>query len=512
MRGVAIASSTKLGADAGATVAEEGGNAVDAAIAAALVSSVAEPGICALGSGGFVTVWEPEGEPITIDGYVEMPGRGLPPDAFGGGKQEISIEYGGGVDLMVGHGTVATPGSLAACSVACEQYGRLPWREVVEPAYQHAKNGFALTFASYKYLVYAHDLIFGWNEQSFRALHREDGTLKQPGELIRIDHLADSLRMIADHGAGQFYRGEMARLISEDCLAGGGILTRQDLAAYEPIVRPALVAELDDWLVATNPPPAVGGAVLIAMLQLMRGHPRAEWTAEETAYLVRVQEAVLDYRHRHLDLSEDLETDIGRMLDEAVEQELLPLVTSPSTVHTSAVDADGLACSVTQSAGYGSGVMPPGTGIWMNNCLGELELNRRGYHGWPVGTRLVSNMAPTAARRRDGAVLSIGSPGADRITTAILQTLVNHLHLGMSLSHAIDHPRLHVELVEGSTRVAYEPGMPVDELDVESRRFQEISMYFGGVGAALCEPARGFQVAADPRRGGGTAIGGWPHE
>lgn len=509
MRGVAVASSTKLAADAGAVVAEEGGNAVDAAVAAALVSAVTEPGICSLGAGGFVTVWPPEGPPVTIDGYVEMPGRGLPPEAFGEGRREVSIGYGGGVDLLVGHGTVGTPGALAACSLATGRYGRLPWAEIVEPAYQHARNGFALTFASYEYLVYAHELVFGWNEPSFRALHREDGTLIQPGDVLRIEHLADSLRMIADHGAGQFYRGEIARLITEDCLAGGGVLTRRDMAAYEPIVRPALVAQVDDWQVATNPPPAIGGAVLVAMLRLMHGRPRGSWTPEETRYLIRVQHAVLDYRRRHLDLSEQLEDDIRHLLDEALEAELLTRLGSPSTVHTSAVDADGLACSVTLSSGYGSGVMPPGTGIWMNNCLGELELNRRGYHGWPVGTRLVSNMAPSAARRRDGAVLAVGSPGADRITTAILQTLVNHLHLEMPLAHAIAHPRLHVELVDGDMRVAYEPGLPVDELDVESRRFQDRSMYFGGVGVARYDREIGFRVGADPRRGGGTALGGW---
>lgn len=509
MRGVAVASSTKLAADAGAVVAEEGGNAVDAAIAATLVSAVAEPGICSLGSGGFVTVWPPGGAPVTIDGYVEMPGRGLPPEAFGGGRREIRISYGGGVNLFVGHGTVGTPGALAACSLATERHGRLPWAEVVEPAYQHARNGFALSVASYNYLVHAHELVFGWNEPSFRALHRGDGTLLQPGAVVRIEHLAESLRMIADHGAGQFYRGEIARLITEDCLAGGGILTRRDMAAYEPIVRPALVASIDDWQVATNPPPAVGGAVLVAMLRLMRGRPVESWTPEDTLHLIRVQQAVLDYRHRHLDLSEELEDDIRRMLDEALEAELLTRVSSPSTVHTSAVDADGLACSVTLSSGYGSGVMPPGTGIWMNNCLGEIELNRRGYHRWPVGTRLASNMAPTAARRSNGAVLAIGSPGADRITTAILQTLVNHLHLEMTLAHAIAHPRLHVERAGEDMRVAYEPGLPVDELEVTSRRFEEISMYFGGVGAALFDPEAGFRVGADPRRGGGTAIGGW---
>jgi gamma-glutamyltranspeptidase/glutathione hydrolase len=224
--------------------------------------------------------------------------------------------------------------------------------------------------------------------------------------------------------------------------------------------------------------------------------------------LARVQEGVLDYRIDNLDLSEDLERDLERLLDEARVGELKRWVSSPSTVHTSAVDADGLACSVTMSAGYGSGVMPPGTGAWMNNCLGEHELNRRGYHGWPPGTRLPSNMAPTVARHENGSVISIGSPGADRITTAILQVLVNHLHLGMTLAEAVGHARLHVENHAGEKVAACEPGLPVEDLRIPARRFDSLDMYFGGAGVAKLNADGSFEVAADPRRGGGTTIGG----
>lgn len=144
----------------------------------------------------------------------------------------------------------------------------------------------------------------------------------------------------------------------------------------------------------------------------------------------------------------------------------------------------------------------------MNNCLGEIELNRRGFHAWAPGTRLPSNMAPTVARHEDGSVISIGSPGADRITTAILQVLVNHLHLGMTLDEAVGHARLHVEARGGDKVAAYEPGLPVDDLRIPARRFAGLDMYFGGAGAAKLNADGTFEVAADPRRGGGTTIGG----
>jgi gamma-glutamyltranspeptidase/glutathione hydrolase len=179
-----------------------------------------------------------------------------------------------------------------------------------------------------------------------------------------------------------------------------------------------------------------------------------------------------------------------------------------STCHTSAVDASGLACAITMSAGYGAGDMPPGTGIWLNNCVGELELNKRGMDVGPPGLRLPSNMAPTTARSADGPLLAIGSPGADRITTAILQVLVNHIHLSMPLERAIEHPRAHVEFVDQGYRVAYEPDLPIDELTMPQRRFDTTSMFFGGVGAAAWSPLHGFSVAADPRRTGGV----WSHD
>jgi gamma-glutamyltranspeptidase/glutathione hydrolase len=178
---------------------------------------------------------------------------------------------------------------------------------------------------------------------------------------------------------------------------------------------------------------------------------------------------------------------------------------SAATVHTSAVDADGLACAITASSGYGSGEMAPGTGIWLNNCLGELELNRRGLDAGPPGRRLPSNMSPSVARRGD-TVLAIGSPGADRITTALHQFLVNHMQFGLPLDEAIAHPRVHVDTSGDTDRLMAEPGLDLPPVDMPVKVTDGLSMYFGGVGAALFDLGSGFQVAADPRREGGTYL------
>lgn len=485
-----------------------GGNAVDSAIAASLVSMVTEPGIVSLGSGGFLTIWPPGGSPIVVDGYVEMPGRSVPADRIGGGVRHVHIDYGGGVNTTVGHGSVGTPGTLAAFGTASERFGRLPWSELVQPALEQAIEGFPLPQASYDYLKYSHERIFGWSEESYEAIHTPEGRLCQVGDTIVIEGLAESLRLIAQQGPAAFYEGEIARLIVEDSLANGGLLGAEDLRAYRPVFREPLEVNIQDWAVATNPPPALGGAALAAMLLLMERSPPGTGRLENLEGLIQVQGAVLDFRHRVLEVSDHVDSDVERLLKAARRGDAEGLMDSPSTVHASAVDDSGMACAITASFGYGSGVMPPGTGIVMNNCLGEVELNPRGLHSWTPGTRLPSNMAPSAGRREDGAVLAIGSPGAGRITTAILQVLARFLYADYSLSEAVAAPRLHVETVNGALRVAYEEGLDVGALPHPSRHFDAMSMYFGGVGAALWEPESGFTLAADPRRQGGTAVSG----
>jgi gamma-glutamyltranspeptidase/glutathione hydrolase len=149
--------------------------------------------------------------------------------------------------------------------------------------------------------------------------------------------------------------------------------------------------------------------------------------------------------------------------------------------------------------------MPAGTGLWLNNCIGELELNRRGLQAGPPGLRLPSNMAPSIARRK-GRVLAAGTPGADRITTALHQFLVNILQMEMPLTDAIAHPRLHIDTSGDVERLMAEPGLDLPDLDLSVNVTSDLNMYFGGIGATLVDRKNGFQVASDPRREGGTRI------
>lgn len=486
---------------------DAGGNAVDAALAAVLVASVTEPGVVSAAGGAYITVAPSDGgAAVTVDGNVEMPGRGLPRERFGQGTRDITCGYGGGVTMTVGHGSVATPGALAGLDLAHSRYGRAPWAEVVTPAVETARASFPMGSASHHYLQYTHESVFGADAESHAALHGSDGDLVGVGEPVFVAGLADTLQLIATEGARAFYEGELAARLADDMAANAGLITLADLRAYRPAVRPALQLRTGPWQLSTNPPPAVGGVVLAALLTLLGDRPHSAWDGADLAHLVKVQRAVLEQRAVRLDLAEDRVAAARALLASVDHGDLARLRTSANTVHVSVVDGDGGACAITCSAGYGSGVMAPGTGLWLNNCLGEQELNRQGLHMAKPGERLVSNMAPTVGRTSDGAVLAIGSPGADRITTALTQVLAGVANAGMSLAAAIAHPRLHVRDAAEQPRVDHEEDLTLPALALPTQSYPRHSMYFGGVAAALREGGGAMSAAGDPRRAAAVAV------
>ncbi len=505
MTNVAVATSSQLAADAAYEVAAAGGNAVDCGLAAALVAMNTEPGVCALAGSTFITVWRRGENPVTIDGNVAVPGRGIPEAERGQGVTPVAIEYGGGIETLVGAGSVAIPGSLAAIDLAWRRFGQVQWQTLFAPAIRATKDGFPLPAACHYYLEYSGDSVFGRSVDGHRALHGKDGQLYPAGSSIVVPHLADTLEALSLQGASMFYEGEIGASIAQHCRDGGGALSREDLATYEAIERQPLLTEIGPWTIATNPPPAVGGAVLTAMLLTMGDVAKDSSERDKLRRIIDAQCACLDYRRRHLDLADNMQVAAGKLLKAASQGRLMNRWSSASTVHTSVVDSEGTGCSITSSSGYGSGEIPGGTGLWLNNCLGEIELNRRGLDAGPVGTRLPSNMAPTVARRPHE-VLAVGSPGADRITSALQQFLLNYLKFDMSMEDAISKPRVHVDTSGEAVRLMTEPGLDLPDVDLPLQAFPQRVMYFGGVGAASCDASGSVRAAADPRREGGTCV------
>jgi gamma-glutamyltranspeptidase / glutathione hydrolase len=499
MSRVAVAAPSRLAADAGAEIAAAGGNAVDTALGAVMTAMVTEPGICAPGAGGFITVGRPTGPVVVYDGYMEMPGRGPMAPRFGEGITEVTTDYGGGMTTLIGPGSIATPGAWAAMEDAWSEHGRLPWATVMSPAIRTTREGFPLGAAAHSYLVLMHPWFA--RDPAARATLEPEGTPLRVGDTVHISGLADSLQEIADQGAAALHGGALGARIAGDVALRGGLLRLEDLAGYRCVRREAVISRVGEWEVASNPAPAVGGVALMAMLRLISAVGRVE-----DADLVAAQRAVLEYRRDRIDTARDTAEAIAGLLAAFPDGVRRPLG-SPSTVHVSAVDQDGLACAVTMSAGYGSGVVPEGTGFWMNNSLGEIELTRAGPATLTPGTRLLSNMAPTIARRADGEVVAVGSPGADRIPTALLITLVALLLEGRGLDAAVHRPRLHVEFTDEGPRVAHEPGVDVHDVGLPTRPFDALHMFFGGVAAAARLPDGRLEAVADPRRQGGARVG-----
>ncbi len=503
---MALAAPGATSVGAGLEIASAGGNAVDAAVAAAVTAMATEPGIVSLMGGAYVSVWADGSAPEVVDGNVAMPGAGRPADAFGGGVREVRTAYGGGVTMFAGPGSVAVSGAVPALALASRRYGLAGWADLLAPAARACRHGFPIGSASAHYLGLVREVLFGADPEALALVSRSDGGALQPAEPTTNVRLALTLELLADEGPECLTTGEIGRALVDAMDAGGGLVTHEDLRTYEPVVREPVRRALGDWQVALNPPPSVGGPMLAVMLgELARV---TDWSWSD---VVRIQRAVLAYRHRVHDTSTDLDADGHALLASVERHGLAGLPTSASTAHVSAVDADGLGCAVTMSSGYGAGMVVPDTGLLLNNALGEPELNRLGLHALAPGTRLASNMAPTTARTGDGRVLAAGSPGADRITTALMQVLGQGCLHGADLQEAIDAPRVHVRTLPGGDAVVeYErdPGIAaaVALSGLPGHEHPEPSMYFGGVGAALLDADGALVAAADPRRASATGV------
>jgi gamma-glutamyltranspeptidase / glutathione hydrolase len=487
-RGV-VAAGHPLSAEAGAAALRAGGNAVDAALAAMLTSFAAEPLLTGLGAGGYMLVALPDGEPVLLDFFVEVPGRG----ADHSQRAElvpVDVSFGDAVQLFnVGAASVGTYGMPAGVCAAAERFGRMPLRELAAPAAALARTGVPLN-AEQAYVV---EILAGivTLTPEIAAIYAPGGTVLREGDAVRQPQLADAIERLAAEGARPFYEGADAEAVVALLGEQGGLLTAADLAAYEVVPRAPVRARYRGRDVLTNPPPSAGGALIALALGLLE---RAASPSPEA--LVAAMEAT--QRERTSAFLDGLDED--GFLDRFLAARL------GSTTHIAVLDATGGACSVTSSNGEGAGIVVPGTGIHLNNMLGEQDLNPLGFHRFPPGRRLPSMMAPTVVLRDGAPELVLGSAGSNRIRSAILQTIVAVLDRGMRAGDAVRAPRLHFE--DGVVYV--EPGVDVDSLEAAGHgiaRFRALNLFFGGVQAVERDAATGaFSGGGDPRRGGAAVL------
>jgi gamma-glutamyltranspeptidase/glutathione hydrolase len=484
-RGI-VAAGHPLTAAAGADVLRAGGNAVDAALAALLASFMTEPLLTGLGAGGYMLVAPPGGEPMLLDFMVAAPGFGAA-TAERAPLDAMVVDFGDAVQVFhIGASSCGVYGAPAGVAEAAARFGSVPLESLAARAVELARGGVVVNpQQAYLWELLA-PIVQATPEASAR--YCPDGRVPRAGDRLRDPELADAISRLAVDGAEPFYGGDLGAAVSDLVMARGGVLTRADLAAYAAVPREPVRVSYRGRSVLTNPPPSAGGLLIayaLALLERSAGPPGA-------VELVAAIEAAQAER-------------TPEFLDGLAEPGFLEAFTASrlgSTTHVSVLDADGWACAVTSTNGEGSGLVVPGTGIHVNNMMGEQDLSPAGWFTHPPGRRLPSMMAPTVVLHEGEPELVLGSAGSNRIRSAILQVIVNALDRGLDAQAAVDAPRLHFE----DDLVYAEPGIDGTALAAAGRRlawFRERNLFFGGCQAVERHRPEGtFSGGGDPRRGG----------
>jgi gamma-glutamyltranspeptidase / glutathione hydrolase len=507
---------------AGAEILRIGGNAADAAVGAVAAAMCAEACLTGLGGGGFALVRRPDGVAEVLDFFVSAPGLGRTTGdmAARAHLEPYEVPFRSTTQVFhVGPASCAVPGAALGLTTLNQRHGRLPLSRVLAPAVRLARAG-AVVVPQQDYL---HDILEGilTREPAAREVFAPKGCLVRAGEVLRSPDLADALETLGSVGASAFTTGSYAERMARYLDARGGLMTLDDLAAYEVIIREPVRADYRGHEILTNPLPSSGGTLIAFTLGLLDRLDMASLDPIERAEaLTAALEATDAARAATFDSGRSEPGFADAFLDRAHMDAYAPPPTGRppgpgNTTHVSVIDAEGLAVSVTLSCGSGSGVVVEGTGIYMNNMMGEEDLNPGGFFTLAPGKRLTSMMAPTVASGRPGPaterLIALGSAGSARLRSAIVQVLVNMLDLCLDAQSAVDASRLHVD----GTVVHLEEGMPPEaeaHLRRSGRSVQAWSvkdLYFGGVQVAAGVRRGGeirFDGGGDARRGGAALV------
>lgn len=481
----AIAGGSVATARAGAEVLAAGGNAVDAVLAATVAATIAEQAVASLGGGGFLVVRRPDGEIHVRDFFVDTPGRGLPVQELDLHFLPMDVQYPSTVQRFhVGMGSVAVPGLLAGILSAHAEFARLPLATIVAPARRYAADGVVMEPAQGILTGLVRELI-GLSPESRRLVER-DGRWLTTGDLVRNPELAEFLDLVADGSVSSLVSAPFAGPLLE-AMAQGGLVTFADLDDYRAIDRAPIVAERAGHTLFTNPPPSFGGSIIADTLAMS---PPMD-LADPRGWLALMETLVAATAHRRSGAD-------------------VPLTTT-GTTHCSAVDADGMVASMTTSNGVTAGFVIPGTGIQLNNMLGESDLNPDGFHATPPGMRMGSMMSPSILAGPDGSVVALGTGGSERIRSSLVEVMVRLIDGGQTLADAVSGGRMHpddaglqVEPELGAGIIDGLLGWPAGPVNVWPRH----NLFFGGVNAVQRRADGSVAAVADGRRGGGALVVG----
>ena len=466
-----VVSVNGIASDVGAAILAKGGNAVDAAVATAFALAVVHPAAGNIGGGGFMIIRPPSGAAVAIDYREKAPL---------GSTRTMYLDSAGNIvraRTNTGYLAPGVPGTVRGLALAHRKFGRLPWKDVVAPATALAERGFVLSDSLAKSIN--REVARGMEPypQSVKAYGKPGGEWKR-GDTIVLADLGRTLRAIETHGPNEFYTGWIADSIVATMTAGGGLISKNDLARYAAVVRAPIRGTYRGYEIISMPPPSSGGVAIVEMLNVLERYDLAKMGKQSAAaqhLIIEAQRRAYLDRARFLGdmdftpvpiktlISKAHATDVAASIERARASRSVELgrdiVTvaepheSDETTHFSVIDKKGMAVSstFTLEGGYGSHVVVSGAGFILNNEMGDFNkkpslTDTTGNIGTrpneiAPGKRMLSSMSPTIVTRNGKLFLVTGSPGGRTIINTVLGVLLNTIDFGMDLRQAVDAPR-----------------------------------------------------------------------
>ena len=450
---VSLASTAEYSSKAAESINDLNPNAADILIVSVITSMVTDLGVVSPTASGLLSYYDGQkNTKHTIDGYF------VAPKSFDGNDHEehrISMTYGGHVETCKGGNTFAVPGIYKILDFVYERYASLPLDKLLEYPIKIAKDGFKLTQPTKDYFIHSLEPMFMWHEYSKNVLNSVYQDLDNG--IVKLEKLSDTYSYMSTEGFNDFYTGDISKSILETLEHEGGHATADDFNNYDLIAENKFNYKYKDLKLTGHAGPSIGGLMVLKYLEGLS---------------IKSDNKAEILKNVYIDRQKNYEF-FGKR-SEFINNEINKITQSSSTIQANTSDEANNHFSITFSSGYGSGVLCKNTGMYFNNSLGEVELNPQGFLGDTRGDRLISNMSPLIIETNEG-ISTIGSPGADRISSAIAQVLINYSK-SKNWKQAIDEPRYHVN-VDGTVRA--EPGSLDTDNDITITG--KYDMYFGGV-------------------------------
>jgi len=512
-----VASAHPLSAQAGLEILKKGGNAVDAAVATAFANGVVEPNANGIGGEGYIVIYIKKTNKVTsIDYRSRASYNARPADA----KKWPSDGYLG----------VAVPGTVAGLAKALSEYGTMSLAEVVEPAAKLAENGFTVseTLAG----VIAENFKRVMPDKYLYSIIAPNGLPLEAGDTYKNPDLAKSLRLIGKEGPDAFYKGDLAKNIADAMRANGGVIDEKDLADYKAIEREPARGSYRGYDIVSAPAP-VGGFLLIESLNMIENYDIKSMGFDSPKKIHLFSEVFARAFDDYYNVLGDPDfTNVpmqalcskGYAKAKAAQINLDQMTTSYepvdvdsqhwSTTHMSVVDKDGNLVALTQtlSAFFGAGVAVPGTGIILNNEMGNFN-GKKGPAAYQPGKRMNTTIAPTIIMKDGKAFATLGTPGATRIVPTLAQIITNIIDYNMGMQEAIEAPRMFCTYLQGPGKTkldiegAFYPPETLSALETMGYKinsYEKRDLFFGGVQGILIQNGQ-LHGGADPRRDGAVA-------